>query len=83
MEEIVDYIESEFPTPVLCADYTPAIDRLTRNLFSKFCYYIKVGVPTSMICTELKHNLIQCFQDNETLSGNGISVTITGCQIIR
>ncbi len=42
VEEIVDYIESEFPTPSLNVD-GQAIDRLTRNLFSKFCYYIKVG----------------------------------------
>jgi hypothetical protein len=43
VEEIVDYIESEFPTPILNAEDSPAIDRLTRNLFSKFCYYIKVS----------------------------------------
>jgi len=55
VEEIVDYIESEFPTPVLCADYTPAIDRLTRNLFSKFCYYIKaVSKDSSALDAELR-----------------------------
>ena len=52
VEEIVDYIESEFPTPVLCADYSPAIDRLTRNLFSKFCYYIKVRAIMTMTRSE-------------------------------
>lgn len=37
VEEIIDYIENEFPEPRLDPeDDDPAIDKLTRNLFSRF-----------------------------------------------
>lgn len=41
VEEIIDYIDSEFPEPDLTADGSVVDESITRNVFSKFCYYVK------------------------------------------
>lgn len=40
VEEIIDYIDEEFPLPSLQYD-NPTADANTRDFFSKFCFYIK------------------------------------------
>lgn len=40
VEEIIDYIDQEFPLPVLQYENSLA-DQCTRDFFSKFCFFIK------------------------------------------
>lgn len=40
VEEIIEYIDSAYPEPTV-AGVDLNVDKLTRNFFAKFCYYIK------------------------------------------
>lgn len=56
VEEIIDYIDLEFPIANTVDD--PAlnenVDKLTRNFFSKFCFYIKsVSKDATALLSEL------------------------------
>jgi len=42
VEEIIDYIDSQFPWPEPAGDPDLQADQITRDFFSKFCFYIKV-----------------------------------------
>lgn len=56
VEEILDYIEAKFPTPNKMNDalLNENVDKLTRNFFSKFCFYIKsVSKDASALISEL------------------------------
>ena len=41
VEEIIDYIDMKVPQPDLATDNNKA-DSVTRDFFSKFCFFIKV-----------------------------------------
>ena len=57
VEEILDYIEAKFPSsPNKMNDalLNENVDKLTRNFFSKFCFYIKsVSKDASALISEL------------------------------
>ena len=56
VEEIIDYIDAQFPTKNRINDATlnESVDKLTRNFFSKFCFYIKsVSKDSSALVSEL------------------------------
>lgn len=81
VEEIIDYIESEFPEPCLDVD-NPVVDRLTRNFFSKFCYYIKaVSKDASGLEMELKR-LDDYLRKNDYRFLAGNSLSHLDCEIL-
>ena len=41
VEEIIDYIDMKVPQPDIATDNNKA-DSVTRDFFSKFCFFIKV-----------------------------------------
>ena len=56
VEEIIDYIDAQYPTKNRINDATlnESVDKLTRNFFSKFCFYIKsVSKDSSALVSEL------------------------------
>ena len=56
VEEIIDYIDARYPTMNKINDATlnESVDKLTRNFFSKFCFYIKsVSKDSSTLVSEL------------------------------
>lgn len=82
VEEIVDYIESEFPDPPQESDFglcqtDVAVDRLARNFFSKFCYYIKaVSKDSTALDAELRRldtYLTENCYDRRFACGNRLS----------
>ena len=46
VEEIIDYIDMKVPQPIMASDNNKA-DSVTRDFFSKFCFFIKVIIPDS------------------------------------
>ena len=59
VEEIIDYINARYPVPngkTLMNDpvLNESVDKLTRNFFSRFCFYIKsVSKDASALISEL------------------------------
>ena len=56
VEEIIDHIEAKYPDYAQINDPTlnENVDKLTRNFFSKFCFYIKsVSKDPSALIAEL------------------------------
>ena len=59
VEEIIDYINARYPVPngkTLMNDpvLNESVDKLTRNFFSRFCFYIKsVSKDASALVSEL------------------------------
>ena len=47
VEEIIDYIDMKVPQPIMASDNNKA-DSVTRDFFSKFCFFIKVIIPDSL-----------------------------------
>ena len=47
VEEIIDYIDMKVPQPIMASDNNKA-DSVTRDFFSKFCFFIKVIIPGSL-----------------------------------
>ncbi len=59
VEEIIDYIELRFPDTNTMknglSEVTADLDKLTRNFFSRFCFYIKsVSKDSSALLSELR-----------------------------
>jgi tRNA G37 N-methylase Trm5 len=58
VEEIIDYINMQYPSDSSKVDdslLSESVDKLTRNFFSKFCFYIKsVSKDSSALLSELK-----------------------------
>ena len=86
VEEIIDYIESEFPLPSLALggeeDDELTLDKLTRNFFSKFCYYIKaVSKDSSALDAELRR-LDAYLRRNEFRFLGGNTLSHLDCEIL-
>ena len=69
VEEIADWVDSNFPTsPIMENNNRPvneAVDKLARNFFSKFCFYIKSVSRDSMA---LRHELQKLDDHLKTLT---------------
>ena len=69
VEEIIDYIDASFPTRINKINdptLNESVDKLTRNFFSKFCFYIKsVSKDSTQILKEL-HRLDDLLKNTTT-----------------
>ena len=52
VEEIIDYIDMKVPHPNIASDNNKA-ESVTRDFFSKFCFFIKVDYS---LCLSLHHH---------------------------
>jgi len=84
VEEILDYIEAKFPTPNKMNDalLNENVDKLTRNFFSKFCFYIKsVSKDASALISEL-NRLDDLLQRTTTRFLLGDSLSHLDCEVL-
>ena len=69
VEEIIDYIDAKFPTRINKINdptLNESVDKLTRNFFSKFCFYIKSVSKDSTILTRELHRLDDLLKNTTT-----------------
>jgi len=84
VEEIIDYIDAQFPTKNRINDATlnESVDKLTRNFFSKFCFYIKsVSKDSSALVSEL-HRLDDLLRRTTTRFLLGDSLSHLDCEVL-
>jgi len=85
VEEIIDYIDAKFPTRINKINdptLNESVDKLTRNFFSKFCFYIKSVSKDSTILTRELHRLDDLLKNTTTRFLLGDSLSHLDCEVL-